>query len=71
MRKSGPIDDPREKPKTQGSVQSGRLTCRDAGKESLRGKWVNPIFGFFTTIRSGSTNAREIREIGHKNGFFS
>lgn len=34
-KESGPIDDPWEKPKTQGSVQSGRLIRRDGGSQSL------------------------------------
>jgi hypothetical protein len=46
-KRSGPIDSPREKPKTQREAQSGRLVCRDAGKEAPVPK---PVNGFLEII---------------------
>jgi hypothetical protein len=48
QKRSGPIDDPWEKPKTQRETQSGRLVCRDGGKQASAENpcnWFLKIFG--------------------------
>jgi len=74
-KRSGPIDYPRENPKTQREVQSDRLIVATAGKKHRSTCQSNSIWKILPlkafAVAGRSIDAGKIGGIANKTGFFS